>query len=141
MGALTSLATAGLNFALANQGARRQNREIAAGRDQQIAEIQERDAEERRKQEEALRRRLAAERARAGAAGVGSGGSSQAVLRGLLDQTEAELAADRRQSARQIGDIRESAARAQRRNLLELTGSATRTSLRSLGSRRSLLDL
>lgn len=141
MGALTSLATAGLNFALANEGARRQNREVAAERDQQIAAIQERDEEERRQQEDELRRRLAQQRARAGASGVGSGGSSRAVLRGLIEQTEAELSADSRQSARKIGDIRESAARTQRRNLLELTGNATRTSLRSLGSRRSLLDV
>ena len=146
MGALSSLATVGLNLALAQQANRRQSRAIEAGRDQDIRAIQERDAEERRQTQEELRRRLAAERARAAAAGVGGrGGSSEAVLRGLVEETEAELRARERASARQIGELRTTARRAQRRNLLELAGEASQSGLRLLGGttsrRRSLLDL
>ena len=89
MGAFTNLATVGLNFALAQQAARQEIREINRERDRQVREIQARNEEERRRQQEALRRRLAAQRARAGAAGVGGGGSAQAVLRGLTEEAEA----------------------------------------------------
>jgi hypothetical protein len=146
MGALSSLATVGLNFALAQRSATRQASSINADRDRQIAEIQARDAEERRDEEAALRRRLASQRARAGAAGVGGrDGSSEAVLRGLVDETEAALGAQEQQSALRIGDIRRSASDARRRNLLDLVGGVSRSGLRTLSSsssrRTSLLDL
>lgn len=146
MGALSSLATVGLNFALAERSARRQSRAAGADRDRQIAEIQTRDAEARREEEARLRRTLASQRARAGAAGVGgSGGSSEAVLRGLIEESEAGLAAREGLSAQRIGGIRSSASAASRRNLLDLVNGATRSSVRSLGRsvgrRGSLLDL
>jgi len=146
MGALSSLATVGLNFALAERSARRQSSAINAGRDQQIAEIQARDAEARREEEARLRRQLASQRARAGAAGVaGRGGSSDAVLRGLVEEAEAGLAARESRSAAQVGDIRSAASSARRRNLLDLVGGASSSGLRTLGRsagrRSSLLDL
>lgn len=146
MGALSSLATVGLNFALAERSARRQSSAINADRDQQIAGIQARDAEVRREEEARLRRQLASQRARAGAAGVvGRGGSSDAVLRGLVEEAEAGLAARETRSAAQIGDIRSAASSARRRNLLDLVGGATSSGLRTLGRstgrRTSLLDL
>lgn len=134
MGALSSLATVGLNFALANRSARREARSIDAERDRQIAEIQARDAEVRREEEARLRRRLAAERARAGAAGIiGRGGSSEAVLRGLVEESEAGLSAEERQSALRIQEIRTRAGDARSRNLLDLVGNTASGGLRTLG--------
>ena len=143
MGALTTLATLGLNFALAQQAARQESGEINRERDRQIRDIQARNEEERRRQQEALRRRLAAQRARAGAAGVGGGGSAQAVLRGLTEEAAASQEAGDEAAARRIGELRRQASSARERNLLELVGGATRSSLGLLGSRtgrRSLLD-
>lgn len=143
MGALSSLATLGLNFALAQQAARQESGEIKRERDQQIREIQARNEEDRRRQQETLRRRLAAQRARAGAAGVGGSGSAQAVLRGLTEEADASQEASDEAAARRISDLRRRASQARERNLLELVGGATRSSLGLLGSgssRRSLLD-
>lgn len=143
MGALSNLATVGLNFALAQQAARRESGDIRRERDRQIREIQARNQEERRRQQEELRRRLAAQRARAGAAGVAGGGSAQAVLRGLTEEAEAEQSASDRAAARRIAELRRRASSARERNLLELVGGATRSSFGLPGGgsgRRSLLD-
>ena len=141
MGALSNVATLGLNFALAQQAARQQSGDINRERDRQIRDIQARNEEERRRQQQALRRRLAAQRARAGAAGVGGGGSAQAVLRGLTEEATAAQEASDEAVARRIGDLRRRASGARERNLLELAGGATRSTLGLLGgSRRSLLD-
>jgi hypothetical protein len=101
------------------------------------------DEEARRREQEQLRRQLAAERARAAAAGVSRGGSAQAVLRGLIEESEAADQAMQERSALRIGDINRSANRAQQRNLLDFVGTATRGGLRTIGgtSRRSLFDL
>lgn len=146
MGALSSLATVGLNFALAQRSASRESGAINAERNRQIAQIQARDQEVRREEQAQLARRLASQRARAGAAGVsGAGGSSAAVLRGLVQESQAELEARDVQSAQQIGSIRSRASDARRQNLLDLVGSATRSGLGTLGRRSgrrsSLLDL
>ena len=124
MGALTSLAATGLNVALAQQAASGQARDARQERDRRIQEIQERNREESRKRREDLRRRLAAERARAGAAGVASpGGSSQAVLRGLVEETDrADQAASNSMRTR-IDDLRRDASRARRNSLLDLAGN------------------
>jgi hypothetical protein len=143
MGALSSLATVGLNLALAQQGSKRESSSINAERDQQIRAIQAQDEEVRRQEQEQLRRQLAAQRARAAAAGVGRGGSAQAVLRGLIEENEAADQARQERSALRISDINRDANRAQQRNLLDFVGTASRGSLRTLGgtSRRSLFDL
>lgn len=145
MGALSSLATVGLNFALAQQASRRQSQAISSDRDRQIQQIQQRDAEAERERRERLRRQLAAQRARAGAAGVGGGGSADAVLRGLVEEAEAEARASGTESGHRIGDIRRRAHTARQRNLLDLVGTATQSGVRTLSSssRRglSLLDL
>jgi hypothetical protein len=59
MGALNSLATLGLNLALGQQAQQAQGKELRQERDGQLRAIRLRDAEERRQQETALRRRLA----------------------------------------------------------------------------------
>jgi hypothetical protein len=145
MGALSSLATVGLNLALAQQAARQQSHTINAERDRQIQAIRARDEEQQRQADEALRRRLAAERARAGAAGVSGGGSANAVLRGLIEEANAAGQARTAASSRQIADIRQSASRSRRTNLLDLAGGASSSALslfgRNSGRRTSLLDL
>lgn len=144
MGTLSSLATAGLNIALAQQAQKRQSQAINAERDRDIAAIQQRDDDARRKEEADLRRRLAQQRARLAAAGVGRGGSSQAVLRGLVEESEAGTEARQAQSALRIDDIRTTAREARRRNLLDMVGNVSRSGLtsagRSAGRRISLLN-
>jgi regulator of protease activity HflC (stomatin/prohibitin superfamily) len=140
MGALSSLATTGLNLALAQQAAGRQSRDINNERDRRIQELQARNREEDRRRREELRRRLAAERARAGAAGVATrGGSSDAVLRGLVQEAgAAERAADAT-VRRSVGEVRRNASSARRSSLLDLTGGVVGGLLGGSG-RSSLLD-
>ena len=146
MGALSSLASVGLNLALAQQASQRQSSDVNAERDRQIRAIRQRDEEERRQQQDELRRRLATQRARAGAAGVGGGGSADAVLRGLIEEADADRAGARPPPrACRISDIRRSASRSRRNNLLDLAGGAGSSALSALGRRSgsliSLLDL
>jgi hypothetical protein len=145
MGALSSLASVGLNLALAQQASQRQSSDINAERDRQIRAIRQRDEEERRQQQEELRRRLATQRARAGAAGVGGGGSADAVLRGLLEEADAAEQARAAAAGVRISDLRRSASRSRRNNLLDLAGGAGSSAVsalgRSSGSLISLLDL
>jgi hypothetical protein len=144
MGALSSLASIGLNLALAQQASQRQSSDVNAERDRQIRAIRQRDEEERRQQQEELRRRLATQRARAGAAGVGGGGSADAVLRGLIEEADATEQARAAASGLRISDIRRSASRSRQNNLLELAGGAGSSALSALGRRSgsliSLLD-
>ena len=85
---MNSLATLGLNLALSQRAQQAQGKELSQERDRQLQAIRLRDSEERRQQELALRRRLAEERARAGGAGVGSsGGSADAILQGLVEES------------------------------------------------------
>ena len=53
MGALSSLASVGLNLALAQQASERQSRDANAERNRQIQAIRQRDAEQQRQQEDA----------------------------------------------------------------------------------------
>jgi hypothetical protein len=65
------------------------------------------------------------------------------VLRGLIEEAEADEDAGDEAAARRTGDLRRRASQARERNLLDLVGGATRSSLGLLGggsSRRSLLD-
>ena len=131
MGALNSLATLGLNLALGQQAQQAQGKELRQERDSQLRAIRLRDAEERRQQETALRRRLAEERARAGAAWVGSsGGSADAILRGLVEESRLLDAARRQETAQRVDEIRTAYDGRRRRNLLDF---ADRTL--TLGSR------
>ena len=142
MGALSSLATVGLNLALADQAQKRRAREIDTKRDENIEKIELQDAEERRRAAERLRRQLAAQRARAGAAGIGSSATSTAVLRGLVQEAAAAEQALRNESEQAIESINRSARNARRASLLDLAGRTSRNSLSQLngGRRNSLLD-
>ena len=142
MGALSSLASVGLNLALAEQAQRRQSRTINAERDQRIDAIERRNAEEQRRTAERLRRQLASQRARAGAAGVGGSATSNAILRGLVEEADAVGQARQEEAAQSIATLNRNARNARRNNLLDLAGGSARQgiSLLSQGSRSSLLD-
>jgi len=140
MGALSSLATTGLNLALAQQAAGRQSRDINDDRDRRIQELQARNREENRRRREELRRRLAAERARAGAAGTATrGGSSDAVLRGLVQEADAAGRAADATVRRSISEVRRNASSARSSSLLDLTGGVVGGLLGGF-RRSSLLD-
>jgi hypothetical protein len=140
MGAFSSLASTGLNLALSQQAASGQASDARKERDRKIQEIQARSREETRKRREELRRRLAAERARAGAAGVTTeGGSSDAVLRGLIERTDAADRASSNSVNRQINELRRSASSSRRDSLLDFAGGFTNSLLGSSGN-SSLLN-
>ena len=109
MGAYSSLATLGLNLALSQRAQQAQSKELRQERDRQLQAIQLKDNEASRQQELALRRRLAEERARAGSAGVGSsGGSADAILQGLVEESRQLDAARNRQTSQRMDTIERS---------------------------------
>jgi hypothetical protein len=145
MGAYSSLATLGLNLALGKQAQKSQDKQLKGQRDQQIAQIRIDSAESRRRSDQALKRRLAEERARAGAAGVlGSGGSADAVLRGLEEESAALQASRDTEDAARVAAIRDSVGERRKRNLLQFNSrwldAGTRGLLGSSSRSRSLLD-
>jgi hypothetical protein len=140
MGALNSLATLGLNLALSQRAQRAEAKDLREQRDREIEQIRLRDAEARREAALALRRRLAEERARAGAAGVGStGGAADAILSGLIEESRQAEAARARQAGARIDEIHQSYDNRRRSSLLDFT-SRWLAYGRSGGRSRSLLD-
>jgi hypothetical protein len=144
MGALNSLATLGLNLALNQRAQANEAKDLRRERDRQIQAIRLGDAEEGRQQEQALRRRLAEERARAGGAGVGSsGGSADAILAGLVQESRLREQARRQGSNLRIEDIRDTFDNRRQRSLLDFAGRSVTLGSRFAGSSRSgrsLLD-
>ena len=122
MGGLSTLASAGINLALAQQANKRASREVRRDRDREIAQIERESATRAREQQEALRARVAAIRARTGANGLAStGGSIDAVIRGLERDVARDTDDIRDAAASRIDDIRQGAQNRRRRNLLDLT--------------------
>ena len=145
MGALSSLATVGLNMALSGPAQKSQDKQLKAQRDQQIQQIQLQSAEDKRTSDAALKRRLAEERARAGASGVGgNGGSADAVLRGLEEESSALQASRDAEDAQRIAAIRDTFGERRKRNLLDFgsqwLNAGTRSLTGSSGRSRSLID-
>jgi hypothetical protein len=144
MGALNSLATLGLNLALSQRAQANEAKQLRQERDRQIQAIRLRDAEDGREQQLALRRRLAEERARAGGAGVGSsGGSADAILAGLVQESRLQDQARRRESDLRVEDIRSTFDGRRKRSLLDFAGRSVALGSRFAGSSRtgrSLLD-
>ena len=139
MGNSRSLATLGVNLALSQQAQQREQQRLDRDRDRQVADIRRRDAEATRAEDQALRQRLARERARAGASGTGlTGGSIDALLRGLEASSSADRAARQNRTQQQVESIRDSFADRQRRNLLSLTSRFVGGGSRSSSSRRNL---
>lgn len=143
MGALNSLATLGLNLALGQRAQQAESKELRQERDRQLQAVALRDAQDQRQQQQSLRRRLAEERARAGGAGVGSsGGSADAILAGLVEESRALDAERQQQSRLRIDDIKHSYDARNRRSLLDFAGRSISLGNRMAGGRggRSLLD-
>jgi len=137
MGGLSTLASAGINLALAQQANKRAGDQAKRDRDREIAQIQRESAARAREQQDALRARVSAIRARTGANGLAStGGSIDAVIRGLERDTDRETSDIRNAASTRIDDIRQGAEEKRRRNLLDLTtralsvGRGTRSLLR-----------
>lgn len=143
MGALSSLATVGLNLALADQAQKRESRAINAERDQRVSTIERRNTEERRKAADRLRRQLATQRARAGAAGLGNSASSAAVLRGLVEEATTADQVRQQEASEAVAAINRGARNARRTNLLDLANNTARSGISLLSDSRgsSLLDL
>ena len=142
MGALGSLATVGLNVALANEAQRRQRRQINNQRDEDVDKIERRRADEQRRDADRLRQQLARQRARAGAAGLGNSASTTAVLRGITQEVSAADRARREEAAQAIESINRNARSARRNSLLDIASTTARSSFSQTSGRqrRSLLD-
>ncbi len=137
MGGTSSLASLGLNLALGQEAARRENKDLEKERDRQIASIMRDNREAERQQATALRRRQASERARAGATGTATtGGSLDAILRGLERDAAFDRAAKRDATNARVQQINDSFGTRRRNNLLtasnRLLGSSSATVGRSL---------
>jgi hypothetical protein len=145
MGALTSLATTGLNLAAAQRRESAQRDTLDRERELRERQLRLDAAEDQRQRAGALRRRLAEERARAGAAGVAtSGGSIDAVLGGLARESRAQQAASDNLLRARLDALRETYDARSRRSLIDQQTRAVDAGARTLasltGGRRSLLD-
>jgi hypothetical protein len=109
----------------------------AQSRTQQIQQTQM--IGERRKREQ-LRLNLARQRARFGATGIGRGGSADAVLRGLTNETDRIIAEERSLNAFPINRIN-AGLRQTRRNLLEASSARRRKAFLTLGQDLSGISL
>lgn len=137
MGGLSSLASLGLNVALGQEAARRENRGLRRERDRQIEAIMRDNREAERQQATALRRRQASERVRAGATGTATtGGSIDAILRGLERDAALDTNARREVASARVQQIRDTFGTRRRNNLLTTTnrllGNSASTFNRSL---------
>ncbi len=141
MGAMTSLAALGLNAALSRRAQRAQDKDLRRDQAQQLRTIELRDAELRRQQEQTLRRRIAEERARAGAGGVGStGGSADVIVRGLVEESRAAGAARAGEVGMRTQEIRDAFSTRRRQNLLDYTSRMLSLGRSGATTSRSLLD-
>jgi len=138
MGGLSSLASLGLNVAMGQQASRRENRDLKKERDRQIEAIMRDNREAERKQADALRRRQASERARAGATGTATtGGSIDAILRGLEREADLDTNARRNVANARVEQIKDTFGTRRRNNLLGATNRLLGSSASTFG--RSLL--
>lgn len=141
MGALNSLAAIGLNTALSRQAQKSQDNELRREQNRQLREIQLRDAEDRRLQEQTLGRRIAEERARAGAAGVGStGGSADAIVRGLVEESRLADAARTQQVGLRTQAVQDAYRSRRSQNLFNFASRLLSLGQNGASRSRSLLD-
>jgi hypothetical protein len=144
MGAMNSLATVGLQLATAQRA--QAKREKLAGQDEARAaeDLLARSAEAKRENESVLRRRLAEERARAGGAGLGvTGGSVDAVLRGLSEQSDLDQKTADQALERRLASLFDANSTRRRKSLLDKNTRWLETGTRTLsalsGTGRNLL--
>lgn len=144
MGATSSLASLGLNLALSKIAADTEADRTSAGRKAQIKQIKAADAEAQRQQAQALERRIAQQRAKAGASGVGGvGGSIDAVVRGLTEESASQKAANEAETKAKINKVNSTYSGRQATNLLDFNNNWLGLGGSTMGlgsSRRSLLD-
>ena len=144
MGSVSSLASLGLNLALQRQAQRAQDKNLEQDKQQQLRDIMAKDTETRRQQDAALQSQLARTRARFGAANVGgTGGSADAVLAGLQQESQLEQAAQSDATSRRLALVNDTFANRQRQNLLDSTSRWLDLGSSALGvqpARRSLLN-
>ncbi len=135
MGSYSSLATTGLNLLAAQQAQQQAKKDLRNKEKQQSRKIEAQLRAEERKQRDRLLKRISAERARAGAAGVAtSGGSVDAILRGL--ETESKIASAYRQDEanRELDALRSGIESQRRRNLLQLSNQYASAGISALGA-------
>lgn len=101
-GVLPSAAMSVLQMGFEAEQARGQTAAQEANARAQTEQIRQNQIIEDRNRGDRLRRALATQRARFGAQGIGSGGSSQAVLAGLAAEAEQEHADSRAQTSSRI---------------------------------------
>lgn len=108
-----------------------------------IAQMQMAEAADERERKTRLQRALAAQRARLGAQGLGSGGSTDAVLAGFTKESTLSALDQSKLNDLRVGHIDAQLSAQRRNNLLDLTDYRTNSALR-LGktiSRANILDL
>lgn len=141
--ALAALQT-GMNLVQAKQQARAQNAAAQASAQFQMQQAQQQQAIRERERRERLRQTLASQRAQFGAQGLGGGGSADAVLKGLADETERTIQDDRDLLSLSFEGLNSQLEQRRRRNLLDLSDYRRRTAFgalqRGLGGLTSLLD-
>lgn len=143
MGSLTSLASLGLDIAMTRQAQKADSKRLEKDRERQLRDIMAKDADDRRRTESTLQRRLAQERARAGAAGVGgSGGSADAVLQGLAEESRLARGSSSDETRRRLDAVRDTFSQRRQQSLLDYSSRWLNLGSQAVGSgsRRSLLD-
>ncbi len=145
--AMAALQT-GLQLVQARQQARADNAAAASAAQFQRQQAEQAQAIRERDRRERLRRTLASQRAQFGAhgvgGGIGSGGSAEAVLQGLTNDTERAIADDRERLGLTFAALQHDVEERRRRNLLELSTARRRLAFRALerglGGFTSLLE-
>jgi len=146
--AMTALQT-GLQLVQAKQQARTDNAAAASAAQFQRQQAEQAQAIRERDRRERLRRALASQRARFGAQGIGGGigiggGSAEAVLTGLANDTERAIRDERERLGLSFQALERDLAERRRRNLLELSSARRRLAFgaveRGLGGFTSLLE-
>lgn len=141
--AMAALQT-GMNMVQAKQQARAQNAAAEASAQFQMQQAQQQQAIRERDRRERLRQALASQRAQFGAQGLGGGGSADAVLKGLTDETERAIQDDRDLMSLSLEALNNRLEQQRRRNLLDLSDYRRRAAFgalqRGLGGFKSLLE-
>lgn len=142
MGALSTLASVGINAATSRSKAKAASDEIQAEAERDVAEVRNRDAAERQLRERKLKESTARQRALSASSGTGgAGGSAAAVRRGLEARTQEDDAIAVRERELAVHNIRARANAQKRRNLLDSQTSMTKQAVGgAMGLGRSLLD-
>ena len=141
MGGMNNLAAIGMNMALTQEARRRDDRRARKERTRKIAELDEKTAKAVRSEHDALAARIASARARAGAAGTGTtGGAIDALVRGLEQETETDIAGLMQERRNRVEGLLQSSASGRKRNLLDFASVLSGFPAKRGRGYRSLLD-